>query len=85
MPEWPGFADDVEAIKQRLRTELPHKRMQLPNRQSTCEYCLKSIYQDSYGNWIDDETDGDVCGWQGGNEPHLPGIDPDVYLAPEPD
>jgi hypothetical protein len=36
-----------------------------------CKYCEKSIYQDDKGAWIDD-TGGDVCGWNGGNEPHEP-------------
>jgi hypothetical protein len=38
-----------------------------------CKYCNSSIKDEGIDNpvWVDD-TGGDVCGWNGGNEPHEP-------------
>jgi hypothetical protein len=36
-----------------------------------CRHCLRLI-EDDRGAWVD-ATGGDVCGWDGGNEPHEPG------------
>lgn len=35
----------------------------------TCRHCGKPITYDGMV-WVDDPTGGDVCGWDGGNEPH---------------
>ena len=37
-----------------------------------CRHCHKPIIEDHFGTWVD-ETGGDVCGWDGGNEEHEPG------------
>jgi Rieske Fe-S protein len=34
----------------------------------TCTHCGCQIFWDGY-EWIDN-SGGDVCGWDGGNEPH---------------
>jgi hypothetical protein len=41
---------------------------------ASCLHCGKAITADALGTFIDDETGGDVCGWDGGNE--TPGPDP---------
>ena len=38
---------------------------------SVCAHCRRPIGQVDGDVWID-ETGGDVCGWDGGNEPHEP-------------
>ena len=39
----------------------------------TCAHCGKPLHNEPATNgsavWVDD-TGGDVCGWDGGNEPH---------------
>ena len=35
---------------------------------TTCKHCRKPVHVDA-GVWVD-ESGGDVCGWDGGNEPH---------------
>ena len=39
--------------------------------EAACRHCHKPIIQDAQGTWVDD-TGGDVCGWDGGNEAHEP-------------
>jgi hypothetical protein len=39
-----------------------------------CKHCGRQVYSDGRV-WIDD-THGDVCGWNGGNEPHEPAAGP---------
>jgi hypothetical protein len=36
-----------------------------------CKECGNDIQADDQGTWLD-ETGSDVCGWNGGNEPHEP-------------
>lgn len=45
-----------------------------PPNTAFCRHCDEIIYQDSLGTWIDEATGGDVCGWDGGNEPHQPDV-----------
>ena len=44
-----------------------------PPRRDRCVHCGKAVHNeihDGHTFVIDDETGGDVCGWDGGNEPH---------------
>ena len=36
----------------------------------TCTHCTKRVVRDDEGTLIDLDSGGDVCGWDGGNEPH---------------
>lgn len=36
---------------------------------SDCKHCGQEVRADDHGTLID-PTGGDVCGWDGGNEPH---------------
>ena len=37
----------------------------------TCVHCGCQVHRDGHGTLLDN-SGGDVCGWDGGNEPHEP-------------
>lgn len=37
-----------------------------------CKHCNQGLEQDDHKTYISLATGGDVCGFQGGNEPHVP-------------
>jgi hypothetical protein len=46
-----------------------------------CRHCDEIIWSDDLGTWIDERSGGDVCGWNGGNEPHEPDTEQDILRA----
>jgi len=39
-----------------------------------CKHCRYQIHEETPGIFVDN-SGGDVCGWNGGNEPHEPSED----------
>ena len=64
------YDDDIEAEHVQVITALDVEQVLAVDR---CIHCGKAVHNEMFDGYtfiIDDETGGDVCGWDGGDEPH---------------
>jgi hypothetical protein len=79
-PYWTGLRRKSDGQLFELEVEATARAV-TPHPVSECKYCHKRITatydpaapQEHAAVWVDD-SGGDVCGWDGGNEPHEPKV-----------